>query len=117
MYKTSYFAKIRTMSPENRNKCIGIVRFMPPTLLSTFKNIPDLSPNKETLEMYKLGDIDEQQFSKAYLDKLNRIGVEWIKRNVPEGSILVCYEKSSSFCHRHILAKWLKENGVECEEY
>lgn len=30
---------------------------------------------------------------------------------------LVCYEKPSDFCHRHLVAKWLTENGCPCEEY
>ena len=29
---------------------------------------------------------------------------------------LVCYEKSEDFCHRHLVAKWLKENGYNVEE-
>jgi hypothetical protein len=30
---------------------------------------------------------------------------------------LVCYEKPGDFCHRHLVAEWLRENGYECEEY
>lgn len=31
---------------------------------------------------------------------------------------LCCYEKPEDFCHRHILADWIKEKtGVEIEEY
>lgn len=30
---------------------------------------------------------------------------------------LVCYEKPSDFCHRHLVADWLNENGFECKEY
>ena len=30
---------------------------------------------------------------------------------------LICYEKPSDFCHRHLVAKWLTENGFPCEEY
>lgn len=25
---------------------------------------------------------------------------------------LICYEKPSDFCHRHIVAKWLTESGI-----
>ena len=31
--------------------------------------------------------------------------------------ILICYEKPSDFCHRHLVADWLKENGVDCIEF
>ena len=31
---------------------------------------------------------------------------------------LCCYEKPEEFCHRHILADWIKEKlGVEISEY
>lgn len=30
---------------------------------------------------------------------------------------LVCYEKPEDFCHRHLVADWLNQNGYQCEEY
>jgi hypothetical protein len=30
--------------------------------------------------------------------------------------ILLCYEKPNEFCHRHLVANWLSENGYECRE-
>ena len=30
---------------------------------------------------------------------------------------LICYEKPMDFCHRHLVAEWLKENGITCEEW
>ena len=30
---------------------------------------------------------------------------------------LVCYEKPSDFCHRHLVADWLNKNGFECKEF
>jgi len=30
---------------------------------------------------------------------------------------LVCYEKPGDFCHRHRVAKWFIDNGVECIEW
>ena len=38
--------------------------------------------------------------------------------NVRENDIvLICYEKPSDFCHRHLVANWLKQNGFQCEEW
>lgn len=31
--------------------------------------------------------------------------------------ILLCYEKPGDFCHRHLVADWLTENGVGCIEW
>lgn len=30
---------------------------------------------------------------------------------------LICYEKPSDFCHRHLVADWLNKNGIPCEEW
>ena len=30
---------------------------------------------------------------------------------------LICYEKPSDFCHRHLVADWLNKNGIECKEW
>ena len=30
---------------------------------------------------------------------------------------LICYEKPSDFCHRHLVADWFNKNGIECKEY
>lgn len=38
--------------------------------------------------------------------------------NVGENDIaLICYEKPSDFCHRHLVADWLNQNGFKCEEW
>lgn len=29
---------------------------------------------------------------------------------------LICYEKPSDFCHRHLVAGWLCSNGYDCDE-
>ena len=29
---------------------------------------------------------------------------------------LICYEKPSDFCHRHLVSDWLNKNGIKCEE-
>lgn len=31
--------------------------------------------------------------------------------------VLICYEKPSDFCHRHLVADWLNKNGFRCEEW
>lgn len=30
---------------------------------------------------------------------------------------LVCYEKPTDFCHRHLVAKWLQDNGYDVKEW
>lgn len=30
---------------------------------------------------------------------------------------LLCYEKPSDFCHRHLVSEWLRNNGISCKEW
>jgi uncharacterized protein (DUF488 family) len=30
---------------------------------------------------------------------------------------LVCFEKPTDFCHRHLVAEWLRANGYTCTEF
>lgn len=63
-------------------------------------------------------------FKEQVLDKLNAVDVilDFSKMvysfNVGECAIaLICYEKPEDFCHRHLVADWLNENGYRCEEW
>lgn len=39
-----------------------------------------------------------------------------IWENPKEHLVLVCFEKSDDFCHRNIVSKWMRENGVMARE-
>ena len=34
-----------------------------------------------------------------------------------ENIALVCYEKPEDFCHRHLVANWFRENGIQIKEW
>lgn len=59
-----------------------------------------------------------QHFQAEVLDGLDAINVilDFSRMaygfNVGENDIaLICYEKPSDFCHRHLLTEWLNQNG------
>mgnify|MGYP003416317629 CR=1 FL=1 len=37
--------------------------------------------------------------------------------NFPYAIALICYEKPTDFCHRHLVAEWFNKNGMPCEEW
>mgnify|MGYP003293036755 CR=1 FL=1 len=53
--------------------------------------------------------------AKLVIDDLKRIS--GIENNGKSGIAMVCYERPEDFCHRHLVAKWLNENGYEVKEY
>jgi uncharacterized protein (DUF488 family) len=73
------------------------------------------SPNKETLSL------EENEYIpvfKAYLATLNfKQVIKQLERIAKDRPIaLMCYEKVGDFCHRHLVADWLNENGLEVKE-
>ena len=60
-----------------------------------------------------------QQFQNLVLDNLNADDVvkELESLSGTKDFVLVCYEKPTDFCHRHLVAKWLRESGYDCDEW
>lgn len=80
-----------------------------------------LAPSEGLLWWWKHLSHKEQAESEQYYEYLYR--EQTLSRLNPaevamilEGKTLLCYEKTGDFCHRHIVAKWLKEAGFGCEE-
>ena len=82
-----------------------------------------LAPSTELLSWWKSLSSIEQETTEAKqcyanlykeqtLSKLNPAEVAMIL----EGKTLLCFEKAGDFCHRHIVAEWLRDAGFECEE-
>lgn len=60
-----------------------------------------------------------KHFNEEVLNQLNVNNViKDLKSLVNNNSIaLICYEKPDDFCHRHLVANWFNENGVNCKEW
>ena len=61
-------------------------------------------------------------FNEQVLDRLNvaEVVLELSQVLLSAGKsdiCLICYEKSTDFCHRHLVAKWLNDNGFSCKEW
>lgn len=124
MIYTSYFAKIKQLE---KNNIIPI---------SICGKAPDwyngleykkLAPKYGFFMEWKKNQDNDyyiEHFQKEVLDTLNAIDVVLDLStlvygfNIGENDIaLICYEKPLDFCHRHLVANWLKENGFKCEEW
>lgn len=74
-------------------------------------------PSEWTLWKWKDGVINEEEYGEEYFKKLEIVSIEKFIEWVGDRDIvLLCYEKSGEFCHRHLLAEFLKEKGYECKE-
>ena len=124
MIYTSYFAKLKEL--ENHNIIpISICGKAP----DWYKGLQykKLTPKYGFfMEWKKNHDNDYyiEHFQKEVLDELDatEVVLDFSRMiygfNVGENDIvLICYEKPSDFCHRHLVADWLNQNGFKCEEW
>jgi hypothetical protein len=132
MIYTSYFAKLKSL-PDNIIP-ISICGKAP----DWYKGLQykKLAPKYDFFMKWKENhdnDYYVKCFNEQVLDKLNAervvkeldnlllnqtttIGYNGDLKEVPRIA-LICYEKPSDFCHRHLVADWLNKNGFECEEF
>ena len=112
MIYTSYFAKYRG------DNGVSIARAQP-----TKDGVPyhqaleQLRPPKWLLRGHKEGEITDAEFKHYYHNAVLRglSPVAWGKRL--QGKVLLCWEKPGDFCHRHIVADWLRKAGFEVKEW
>lgn len=115
---TSYFAKIKDL-PEN---IVPIaICLWPPKWYNgiTYKK---LAPNYDLLTDYK-NNKDVRNYEKRFYEQtLNRLNAadavfELMELSGGKDFCLICFEKPTEFCHRHLVGKWFNENGFQCEEF
>lgn len=116
---TSYFAKLKKLPSD----VVPISICAKPPAWYSGLQYKRVAPTYNILMKYK-GDHNEadyiEQFNVVVLNRLNPKAVvdELSKLSGGVDKIaLLCFEKSSDFCHRHLVAKWLTDNGYPCEEW
>ena len=72
--------------------------------------------NDEVLKMLSVPKVlaDLQMLIPDYIKSKKDVPV-WINKDWHIA--LICYERPTDFCHRHLVSKWLNENHIECNEF
>ena len=121
MIYTSYFARLKKL-PNNMIP-ISICAKTP----SWYNGLEykKLAPSYSILMEYKSYQNEELYIKRFKEEVLNKLCTSEVLEDLfalkpledkSKNLCLVCYEKSSDFCHRHLVAEWLKENGYDVEE-
>ena len=118
MIYTSYFAKLKSL-PEDVIP-ISICGKAP----DWYKGLQykKLAPKYDFFMKWKENHDNDYYikcFNEQVLDKLDpmRVYQELCSLAKSDDIALICYEKPSDFCHRHLVADWLRERGFDVEEY
>jgi len=81
-----------------------------------------LAPSWWLVKAYKNGVLNVDQYTEEYGRQLKSLSIEevikGIKKLYPkeEEITLLCYEKPSDFCHRHLVARWFNLHGYDVKE-
>ena len=116
MIYTSYFAN---MSKLDKSKCVAICRWKPKWY--TGAQYIDVAPTESMIRDYKSNTGEYKAKVERYIKDYNqsvlsKLDPAKVFRDL-DGKILLCYEKPTDFCHRHLLAEWLREHGYPCKEW
>lgn len=70
------------------------------------------APRKELFDRWKNNEITDEEYMAEYTEYLESSVTDKNLKKLKEIAdkyeiVMCCYEKSSSFCHRHTLAEWL----------
>lgn len=116
MLYTSYFANWRnfkelvqvsiSLKPPNGYKGLGYKKLAPSSsILFEYKTSPDEVRYYERFTREILSNMDPHKIVK-----------ELMNLSLGKDVVLLCYEKPTDFCHRHIVANWLREAGYDVKE-
>ena len=77
--------------------------------------LPEFAPKKDFWTKWhsKLGKVSEEESILYYIDHyykevLSNLDPLEMLEKIPKGSILLCYEDSDEFCHRHLVSAWFE---------
>ena len=114
MIKTSYFNS-RKLKNIHFDDIFSIALYQP--LGFKFNQYLQLAPKRWFLEKYKK-DNDCQFFIDHYYNEvLDNLNPEQVYEDIGPSGVMVCWEGSDKFCHRHIVAEWLENQlGIKVKE-
>jgi len=76
-----------------------------------------LCPTWDLVSAYKIGKISDTEYEKRYRKELEANGVNFQLLSVilPDNTTFLCWEPRGKFCHRHLIANYLKDYSIVSE--
>lgn len=112
---TSYFAQVPKIEYP-----VSIARINPEWYDNP--SYPKLAPSKELLFDFKYGANkgDTEFYTVEFMKYLDTLDFKEVMKELSgiygtdalDRLALICYEKPSDFCHRHLVANWLRQHGA-----
>jgi len=79
---------------------------------------PSLEPDRSIFYAIKQGQITKEEYEKLYIQNtLSKLDAQEIYDRL-KNNVLLCWEDPGEFCHRRIVAAWIKEKlEIEVPEW
>ena len=113
---TGYFGKMKSYPKDKEYRYASIARS---NKFWSGEEYKKLTPPASIIKIE-----DKELYTKLYYEQvLNNLNPQEVYNELGDNAVLLCYEKyadieqGKTFCHRHMVAKWLEEKlGVEVKE-
>jgi len=90
--------------------------FLKKILSCNYLHRPDLAPTKEILKNYKSKIINWEIYTDEYIKLLNsRNIIDQLNKDEIINNVFLCSEHHPNFCHRRLLAEYLKRHWNDLE--
>jgi len=106
----------------NRSQLAGFTKlhdlsfFLKTILGISYHHLPDLAPTKAMLDAYKKKTIDWPDYKRQFETLMTARQIETtVQKNLFEGGCLLCGEVLPDFCHRRLVAEYLKRYWGDLE--
>ena len=109
---TSYFSFVQKIPPKY---LISIAGKSPDGFMGGESR--NLAPKYEWWKKWKDEKLPDEWYVEKYNDTvLSALNPAEVLQDIGDNKILLCYENPEKFCHRHLVAKWLRAYGVTISE-
>jgi len=80
-----------------------------------YVHLPQLAPTQDILDEYKKLKGTWPDYEHKFLKLMTERGIELTDKNLLDGACLLCSEEKPRYCHRRLVAEYLREKwaGVE----
>lgn len=80
-----------------------------------YQHIPSLAPTKDILDEYKKNGGEWDVYAEKFLSLMAKRKIEEMDRAQFDGGCLLCSEDKPHYCHRRLVAEYLKDKWGDVE--
>lgn len=118
MIYTSYFGQLKSLP---KTICPISICLKAPDWYSGLQ-YKKLAPKYDFFKAWKQNHDNDYYikcFTEQVLSNLNvfDVVIDLYKLSAGKDIALICYESPDDFCHRHLVAEWLRQSWFLCEEF